>query len=432
MKKILLFLLFSILANTVYSQVGINTANPQGVFHIDGASDNPLFAVPTLEQQSNDLIMNTSGSVAIGTISPDPSAILELNVNGLVSGSKKGFLAPQVALTSRTDNTTIPTPATGLMVYNLGTAPTFTYSGYVFWNGTEWRTLDNTSLAEGVIGAITCNSVALTPSTYIAGTPYNGTMNVPYTGGNGGIYGAQTIGPVNGLTATLASGNFANGAGTLSYTVTGTPVVGSPQVTVFPLNIGGATCDATVGAGDGIAPGDLVFYKSTPVLASTSNVWLSDLLAATPGGNDLPIIGGKLQLDCRFTANSNGPNATVSMDPMLVNISSSPVKIWFSAVTTVDRYNAANYLIAAQSPSKSWVNLDNGIYLNYGFNDILGTSTPRTTGSGTGGNQEVVTVDLSLDDKWYRIYYFPIVDNLNTTPVADNVRIIYLSIQRLY
>lgn len=120
------------------------------------------------------------------------------------------------------------------------------------------------------------------------------------------------------------------------------------------------------------------------------------------------------------------------MDPMLVNISDAPVKIWFSAVTTVDRFNAANYLIAAQSPSKSWVNLDNGIYFNYGFNDILGTSTPRTTGTGAAGNQEVVTVDLSLDDKWYRIYYFPIVDNLNTVPVADNVRKIYLSIQRLY
>lgn len=344
---------------------------------------------------------------------PHASAVLELKT------SDKGFLGPRVALISQTDQVTVESPATGLLVYNLGTAG-LDYIGYVYWNGSEWRAFSNASLSPGTIGAITCNAVSAVPSTYIAGTEYTGTMMVPYTGGNGGVYEAQTVGPVNGLTATLASGNFNVGSGTLAYTVTGTPTVTTPETTVFPITLGGETCDATIGAGDGIAPGDLVFYRAT-MLASTSGVWLSD------SADDLPILGGKLRLDAYFNYSSNG-TGPVSMYPRLVNTSANPVKLWFSAMTTIDTYNAGNYLIA----SGGYVELDNGIYYGYGYNDVLGVNTPRATGNGASGHQEVVTVDLSLDDKWYRIYYFPIVNNMNTVSATDNERQVYLSIQRLY
>ena len=210
---------------------------------------------------------------------PHASAVLELKTND------KGFLGPRIALTSPTDQTTILSPAIGLLVYNTGTAG-LSYAGYVFWNGSEWRSLHNSSISNGIVGTITCNGITMTPSTYTNGTPYTGTMMVPYTGGNGGLYEAQTIGPINGLTAVIASGNFNVGAGTLAYTVTGTPSVTSPITTSFPINIGGATCEAVVGAGDGIAPGDLVFY-STSLNANLSGVWLNQY------ANDLPVIGGK-------------------------------------------------------------------------------------------------------------------------------------------
>ncbi|MFC3159202.1 hypothetical protein ACFOEQ_12330 [Chryseobacterium arachidis] len=187
------------------------------------------------------LFMNLqlSGQVGIGVENPDPSAILELNVNNLAAGSKKGFLGPRLALASNTDVATIPNPATGLLVFNSGTNVNLNYVGYVFWNGTEWRKLDGTSIAIGTVGTLNCNSVSLTPDTYTSGVPYTGTMSVPYTGGNGGSYPAQSIGPVNGLTATLVPGNFSNGAGTLYYNITGTPTVSSPSVTTFSINIGG-------------------------------------------------------------------------------------------------------------------------------------------------------------------------------------------------
>lgn len=372
------------------------------------------------------LAQNYNGSVGINTINPDASAVLD------IVSTDKGILVPRIALKSNTDKTIINNPATGLLIFNTGLS-TLPYIGYVYWNGSEWRAFNGSSLASGTIASITCNAVSLTPSSYTTGNPYSGVMNVPYTGGNGGVYPAQSIGPVNGLTASLPSGNFNLGAGSLSYIISGTPTVTSPISTTFSLNIGGKTCNAAVGAGETSAPGELVYYKTT-LNANPSDVWLSAF------ANDLPVIGGKIRLDAYFNVSSVAGNGTVSMYPRLVNISSSPVKIWFSAISSIDRFNAGNYVLAASTPTGSgtslapsaYVELDNGIYFNSGYNDILGTSTPRVTGSGNNGNQETMTIDLSLDDKWYRIYYFPIIDNKNTSSITDDVRQIYLSVTRLF
>ena len=70
----------------------------------------------------------------IGTTTPDASAKLD------VSASNKGFLPPRVTLTSQTDNSTIPNPATGLLVYNTGNNPNLV-AGYYYWNGSNWATI---------------------------------------------------------------------------------------------------------------------------------------------------------------------------------------------------------------------------------------------------------------------------------------------------
>lgn len=69
MKKTLLILVafFGIIVN---AQVGINTQNPQGMFHIDGSKDNPPAAAPNAQQQSNDVIVTATGNVGIGTTTP--------------------------------------------------------------------------------------------------------------------------------------------------------------------------------------------------------------------------------------------------------------------------------------------------------------------------------------------------------------------------
>lgn len=86
-----------------------------------------------------------------------------------------------------------------------------------------------------------------------AGATINGTLTegvaatgvsaeINYTGGNGGPHAGQvaTSSGVIGLTATLLTGTFANGAGTLVYEITGTPNISG--IASFAINIGGQSC----------------------------------------------------------------------------------------------------------------------------------------------------------------------------------------------
>ncbi len=93
----------------------------------------------------------------IGTTTPDPSAKLD------VSSTNKGFLPPRVTLTSTTDNTTIPNPATALLVYNTGSNVNLS-KGYYYWNGTAWTKIGNSGsiLASNTV---TISATGTTPST---------------------------------------------------------------------------------------------------------------------------------------------------------------------------------------------------------------------------------------------------------------------------
>jgi hypothetical protein len=115
MKKSILLGLVS-LSTQLFSQIGVGTPNPQGMFHVDGAQDNPVTGVPTVAQQANDFTVTSSGNVGIGTVAPNASAALE------ISATSKGFLPPRVTLTSSTDAVTINAPSTGLTVYHNGNA----------------------------------------------------------------------------------------------------------------------------------------------------------------------------------------------------------------------------------------------------------------------------------------------------------------------
>jgi hypothetical protein len=428
MKNKITLVAFLMLAIITKAQVGINTTNPQGILHVDGAKDNSTTGAPTAVQQANDFVVTASGSVGVGTTTPDASAIFEMNVSQLASGSKKGFLGPRVALTSNTDIVTIPSPAVGLLVFNLGTNPSFAFAGYAFWNGSEWRALDNSSLAVGTVGSIDCSSVKLSPSTYTTGVQYNGTLSVPYTGGNGGTYPAQTIGPVNGLTATLAAGNFANGAGALYYSISGTPTVTSPTTTTYTITLGGQTCSATIGAGDAITLGqEIYWYGEAPAnvgsggLNATSSVtenYLSNYAV------DVPVMDG-MRFDFYFINDVTG-SGTISGIPRLVNVSGGNLKVNFSAMSSVQNFGTSNLILGPGN----FINLDDGIYNGYGRN-MTTASTPVNYANPTTGDTEIETVDLWVNDRWYRANYYPVIDNNNTTTASDDIRKIAISIKRL-
>ena len=71
MKKNIILLGTLIISSIAYSQVGINTANPQGIFNIDGGKDNPTTgSAHTNAQQLNDFTVTAAGNVGIGKIAP--------------------------------------------------------------------------------------------------------------------------------------------------------------------------------------------------------------------------------------------------------------------------------------------------------------------------------------------------------------------------
>lgn len=63
------------------AQVGINTKDPKGVFHIDGAGDNA--ASPTPVQLKNDVIVDSNGNVGAGMSVITPKAKLDLAADAL-------------------------------------------------------------------------------------------------------------------------------------------------------------------------------------------------------------------------------------------------------------------------------------------------------------------------------------------------------------
>ncbi len=101
----------------------------------------------------------------IGTNVPDPSAKLD------VSSANKGFLPPRVTLISSTDITTIPNPATALLVYNTGNNANIA-AGYYYWNGTNWARISS-------VGTILASNAVTVSATTTA--PTSGTRTIDKT-----------------------------------------------------------------------------------------------------------------------------------------------------------------------------------------------------------------------------------------------------------
>ena len=128
--------------------------------------------------------IGTSGTV-------DASAKLQIDADN------KGFLPPRVNLTGTTDVTTIPSPATGLLVFNLATAGTESTSvtpGFYYHDGVRWQRIINTPEATVTFNGtnpatattFTDGPAASTRYIYVSDTDnsqwtWNGTSYVTYT-----------------------------------------------------------------------------------------------------------------------------------------------------------------------------------------------------------------------------------------------------------
>ncbi|MDQ1096527.1 MULTISPECIES: beta strand repeat-containing protein [Chryseobacterium] len=195
MKKKLLTLAVAVPV-TAFSQVGINTTNPQGTFHVDGGKNNPSSGTPSVIQQSDDVVVTAAGFVGIGTISP--SARLDIN-NGTTSGALK------IADGTQGSGKVLTSDASGLATWqsipawaltgNSGTdATALNALGTKFIGTTDAHSFvikTNNNLA-GYIGTAASDNLALGVDAGKANT--TGNLNV-FLGNNAGS--ANTVGSSN-------------------------------------------------------------------------------------------------------------------------------------------------------------------------------------------------------------------------------------------
>ncbi|NBP29563.1 MAG: hypothetical protein EBV23_08280, partial [Flavobacteriia bacterium] len=129
---------------------------------------------------------------------------------------------------------------------------------------------------------------ATTTGTLTSGTAANGvSTSVPYTGGNAGTYSAQNVVStgVTGLTATLAAGTLANGNGSLTYTISGTPT--SNGTASFAISLGGQNCSFTINV---TAP--LAALTTLNCAGATTTGTLTGGTAANGVSTSVPYTGG--------------------------------------------------------------------------------------------------------------------------------------------
>ncbi|SMC51298.1 hypothetical protein [Chryseobacterium sp. YR221] len=140
-----------------FQNVSFGTATPQAMFHIDGARDNNINAAPTSAQQVNDIVVNTSGNIGIGTISPTH----KLDIRSATNGAVKIVDGTQGA------NKVLTSDANGVATWKDGVTDTSIYNS----NGT--LSANRTVAQAGNILAFTSTATAGTSHFTVDGTTFN-------------------------------------------------------------------------------------------------------------------------------------------------------------------------------------------------------------------------------------------------------------------
>jgi uncharacterized protein (TIGR02145 family) len=282
--KNLILIAFVILTSVCFGQTDIKIYKKNG--QVESV---PIKQVDSVKYStSSPTMMNVykNNNTAILSVSIDDIDSVKYLTNGISVGSISGLNCENATTNGTLTANTIASAVSSLIPYSGGNSGTYTSQTissagvlgltatllagtFANGNGTLIYTITGTPTTSGIasfeinIGGKTCvfsrnvelpvgsisalncanafNSGALTTNTVANGV----STVIPYTGGNGGTYSNQTIHStgVLGLTALLVAGNFANGNGTLTYEISGTPT--SNGTAIFEIIIGGKTCILT-------------------------------------------------------------------------------------------------------------------------------------------------------------------------------------------
>lgn len=294
MKKILIFALLST-GFLSFGQIGIGTPNPRGALDINKPTTNDMgLVLPTnsdvnnihnplggnvipgtmIYDSTNDcvrfykgdntwndcsdssgttsLVLNCAGATHNGTLRSGanaPGVSTVISYTGGNGSSHNGQVINSANVTGLTATLSAGSFAngSGTLTYIITGTPTTSGIAYFSVNiGGQTCLFTREVLAgAGTIINLNCSDASYTGSLSTNVPTTGATSIISYTGGNGGSHNGQTVNStgVTGLTATLAPGNFANGNGTLTYIISGTPSTWGTAS--FAINIGGKTCTLT-------------------------------------------------------------------------------------------------------------------------------------------------------------------------------------------
>ena len=143
--------------------VGINTENPQGVLHIDGASNNPASA-------ADDVVIDASGQMGVGVAAPAAKVHIYSDTPGQALRIADGTQGDGKVLVSDADGKASWTTASGAWWHAALFFSTPGSSAYVYMNGSGSTALKD--YADSTISSASEGNVDATA----------GTITVPFTG----------------------------------------------------------------------------------------------------------------------------------------------------------------------------------------------------------------------------------------------------------
>lgn len=220
--------------------------------------------------------INCAGTTNNGTLT---RGIAASGVSSLIpytggdGGSHNGQTVTSTGVTGLTAILDAGTFATGngTLTYNITGTPSIEGTANFAINiGGKTCTLSITvNLPAPQVSTLNC-STATNAGSLTDGVSASGvSSSIPYTGGNGINYNSTTFSSygVNGLTATLSSGTLANGSGTISLSITGTP--SGDGTANFDITLGGQTCTLS----RTVAVGTPVPIPAPVNITTSSGVW---------------------------------------------------------------------------------------------------------------------------------------------------------------